>query len=50
MAAMYALQQYVDPTSHVFGWTYPVIGEAQFRALPEDLQEIFLDCARDMQA
>ena len=49
MAAMYEVQDYVNLTSHVFGWTYPVIGEAQFRAMPEDLQRIFLDCARDMQ-
>lgn len=50
MAAMYEVQQYVNLTSHVFGWTYPVIGEQQFQRFPHDLQEIFLDCARDMQA
>lgn len=49
MAAMYEVQDYVNLTSHVFGWTYPVIGEAQFQALPPDLQTILLDCAREMQ-
>ena len=50
MAAMYEVQDYVNLTSHVFGWTYPVIGERQFRAMPADLRAIFLDCAREMQA
>ena len=50
MAAVYEVQDYVNLTSHVFGWTYPVIGEAQFRAMPADLQAVFLACARDMQA
>ena len=50
MLAMYEVQEYVNLTSHVFGWTYPVIGERQFRALPDDLRAIFLECARDMQA
>ena len=50
MLAMYEVQEYVNLTSHVFGWTYPVIGERQFQSFPPDLQEIFLDCARDMQA
>lgn len=50
MAAMYEVQDYVNLTSHVFGWTYPVIGEKQFQRMPPDLREIFLDCAREMQA
>ena len=50
MAAMYEVQDYVNLTSHVFGWTYPVIGERQFRALPPDLQDVLLGCARAMQA
>ena len=50
MTAMYEVQDYVNLTSHVFGWTYPVIGEAQFAAMPADLQAIFLACAADMQA
>lgn len=50
MLAMHEVQDYVNLTSHVFGWTYPVIGENQFNEMPADLQEIYLDCARDMQA
>lgn len=50
MAAMYEVQDYVNLTSHVFGWTYPVIGEKQFQRMPADLQQIFLDCAQEMQA
>ena len=49
LLAMYEVQRYVNLTSHVFGWTYPVIGEAQFQAMPVDLQAVFLDCAADMQ-
>ncbi|MEO0731784.1 MAG: TRAP transporter substrate-binding protein [Bacteroidota bacterium] len=50
MAAMYEVQEYVNLTSHVFGWTYPVIGEKKFQQMPPDLQKIFLECAREMQA
>lgn len=50
MAAMYEVQEYVNLTSHVFGWTYPVIGEEKFKEMPPDLQQIFLECAREMQA
>ena len=50
MLAMHEVQEYVNLTSHVFGWTYPVIGEKQFRAMPADLREIFLRSAQDMQA
>lgn len=50
MLAMYEVQEYVNLTSHVFGWTYPVIGEKQFQRMPADLQDIFLSCAQEMQA
>ncbi|MGB3801841.1 MAG: TRAP transporter substrate-binding protein [Lewinella sp.] len=49
MAAFYEVQEYVNLTSHVFGWTHPVIGERQFQRFPDDLKAIFLECARDMQ-
>ncbi|WP_231915284.1 TRAP transporter substrate-binding protein [Lewinella sp. 4G2] len=49
MLAIYEVQDYLNLTSHVFGWTYPVIGEKQFQAMPADLQEIFLECAAEMQ-
>jgi tripartite ATP-independent transporter DctP family solute receptor len=44
------VQQYVNLTEHVMSWSYPVVGERQFQALPEDLREIFLDAAKNMQA
>ena len=50
MLGMAEVQDYVNLTSHVFGWTYPVIGERQFQKFPPDLQAIFLECAADMQA
>lgn len=43
------VQQYVNLTEHVMSWSYTVIGEKQFQALPADLQEIFLQAAKDMQ-
>ena len=46
----YEVQKYVNLTNHVISWTYPVIGEKQFQKLPKDLQEIFLQAAKDMQA
>jgi len=49
MLALYEVQEYVNLTAHNFGWTYPVIGEKQFRAMAPDLQAIFLECAREMQ-
>ena len=43
------IQQYVNLTEHVMSWSYPVVGEKQFQRLPEDLQKIFLEAAKDMQ-
>ncbi|MFY0598217.1 MAG: TRAP transporter substrate-binding protein [Cyclobacteriaceae bacterium] len=43
------VQDYVNLTAHVVSWTYPVIGEAQYQAFPDDLKKIFDECARDMQ-
>ncbi len=43
------VQQYINLTSHVVSWTYPVIGEKQFQKLPDDLKKILLDASRDMQ-
>jgi tripartite ATP-independent transporter DctP family solute receptor len=42
------VQKYVNLTEHVVSWVYPVIGEKQFRAMPEDLQQIFLQAAKEM--
>lgn len=44
------VQKYVNLTEHVVSWVYPVIGEKQFQAMAPDLQEIFLEAARDMIA
>ncbi|SEQ45956.1 TRAP transporter substrate-binding protein [Neolewinella agarilytica] len=44
------VQQYVNLTEHVMSWSYPVIGERQFQALPADLQTIVLEAAQNMQA
>ncbi|MEM9142748.1 MAG: TRAP transporter substrate-binding protein [Bacteroidota bacterium] len=43
------VQDYINLTSHVVSWAYPVIGEKQFQAFPDDLKVIFLEAARDMQ-
>ncbi|MEM6842707.1 MAG: TRAP transporter substrate-binding protein [Bacteroidota bacterium] len=43
------VQQYVNLTAHVISWVYPVIGENQFQRFPDDLKEIFLEAAEDMQ-
>lgn len=43
------VQAYVNMTEHVMSWSYPLIGEQQFQAMPKDLQEIFLQAALDMQ-
>ncbi len=44
------VQKYINLTGHVVSWVYPVIGEQQFQEFPDDLQEIFLEAAKDMQA
>ena len=43
------VQKYINLTSHVRSWAYPVIGEKQFQRLPNDLQQIFTDAALEMQ-
>ncbi len=42
------VQKYINLTEHVVSWVYPVIGEKQFQALPEDLKKIFLQAADEM--
>ena len=42
------VQDYLNLTSHVVSWVYPVIGEKQFQKLPPDLKKIFLEAAEDM--
>lgn len=43
------VQKYINLTSHVVSWAYPVIGEKQFQALPDDLKDILILAAKDMQ-
>ncbi len=44
------VQQYLNLTGHVMSWVYPVVGEKQFQKLPPDLQELFLEAGKEMQA
>ncbi len=44
----YEVQKYLNLTSHVVSWTYPVIGEKQFQTFPDDLRAIFLEAVEDM--
>ena len=43
------VQDYLNLTEHVISWGYVVIGEKQFREMPERYQEIFLEAAREIQ-
>ncbi len=45
-AGFFEVQRYLNLTGHVTGWTYMVIGENQFRELPEDLQENVLEAGK----
>ena len=47
-SGFYEVQDYVNLTAHVISWTYPVIGEKQYQAFPEDLKRIFDEAAADM--
>ncbi|MBW6537060.1 MAG: TRAP transporter substrate-binding protein [Mariniphaga sp.] len=48
-AGLYEVQKYLNLTRHVTSWIYVVIGEKQFQALPEDLQEKVLEAGKRMQ-
>jgi len=43
------VQKYINLTGHVVSWSYPVVGEEQFQKMPKDLQEMFLQAAKEMQ-
>ena len=43
------VQKYVNLTAHVDSWSYVVFGEKQFRELPDDLRQIIMKCAGEMQ-
>lgn len=42
------VQKYVNLTEHVMSWSYPIVSESAFQALPQDLQAIFLKAAEEM--
>ena len=44
------VQSCLNLTEHVISWVYVVIGERQFRKMPEKYQQIFLETAKEMQA
>lgn len=48
-AGLYEVQEYLNLTRHVTSWIYVIIGEKQFQALPEDLQEKVLEAGKLMQ-
>lgn len=48
-ASFFQVQKYVNKTEHVRSWIYVLIGKRQFDALPEDLQNILLESAKEMQ-
>ncbi|MCL6265460.1 TRAP transporter substrate-binding protein [Flagellimonas myxillae] len=49
VSGFYEVQDYVNLTGHVVSWVYPLIGEKQFQKFPNDLKEVFLQAAADMQ-
>ncbi len=48
-AGFYEVQDYVNLTGHVIGWVYVIMGEARFRSLSTEHQEIILKAGRMMQ-
>lgn len=49
-ASFYEVQAYLNQTAHVVSWGMVVMGEERFQRLPKELQAVFLETARDMQA
>lgn len=45
-AGFFEVQKYINLTQHVTSWTYVVVGEKQFQALPRDLQDIVLEAGK----
>ncbi|MDV2886431.1 TRAP transporter substrate-binding protein [Alkalihalophilus pseudofirmus] len=44
---LYEVQQYVNETEHVYSWIYVVVGNSQFEALSEDLQQAIMEAAEE---
>lgn len=49
-ASFNEVQDYVNMTDHVRSWIYVVIGKNKLESMPEDLQEVVLDAAQQMQS
>lgn len=49
-AGFYEVQKYVNKTEHIRGWIYMVIGEEKYNSLPDDLQKILMDGAKEAQS
>ncbi|GAB3352056.1 TRAP transporter substrate-binding protein [Chromohalobacter beijerinckii] len=49
-ASFNEVQDYVNMTDHVHSWIYVVIGKNKLESMPEDLQEVVLDAAQQMQS
>ncbi|WGY47336.1 TRAP transporter substrate-binding protein [Vibrio sp. ABG19] len=47
-ASFFEVQKYVNKTEHVRSWIYVLIGKRQLDKLPQDLQTILLDSAKEM--
>ncbi len=48
-AGLFEVQRYLNLTQHVTSWIYVVIGEKQFQAFPDDLQDKIIEAGRLMQ-
>ncbi|RSL35256.1 TRAP transporter substrate-binding protein [Salibacterium salarium] len=48
-AGFYEVQDYVNVTEHVYGWVYVVVGNEQFNALDEDMQEAVMEASEEVQ-
>lgn len=44
------VQKYLNRTEHLRTWIYLCVGEAQFQAMPEDIQKIILEVGKETQA
>ncbi|TCO76917.1 TRAP transporter substrate-binding protein [Marinisporobacter balticus] len=49
-AGFYEVQKYVNKTAHVRSWIYVLMGEKQWESLPEDLQVVVMEAAKEAQA
>ena len=48
-ANLFEVQKFLNKTGHVRSWIYVCIGEKRLKSLPEDLQKVVLDAAKEMQ-